>query len=66
MFGYFANLIGNATTSTVDWSTIIKADTFNGLIDGVTGALPLVIPVAVTLMGIPFVWGMIRKMVKKH
>ena len=54
------------TTATVDWSSLIDASTFNGIISGVTTALPIVIPVVVTLMGIPIVWGFIRKMVKKH
>lgn len=65
---YLCDLLatGGATTSTVNWGTLIDASTFNGLIEGVTSALPIVIPVSVTLMSIPFVWGMIRKMVKKH
>ena len=65
--GILTNLVATSpTVSTVDWSNLINASSFNGLIDGVTGALPVVIPVAITLMSIPFVWGMIRKMVKKH
>lgn len=64
-------VLGNAiattpTTATVDWSSLIDASTFNGIISGVTTALPIVIPVCVTLMGIPIVWGFIRKMIKKH
>ena len=57
---------GTPTIATVDWSSLIDASTFNGIISGVTTALPIVIPVCVTLMGIPIVWGFIRKMVKKH
>ena len=65
--GILTTLVGTSpTVSTVDWSTLINASSFNGLIDGVTSALPAVIPTAITLMSIPFVWGMIRKMVKKH
>jgi len=59
-------LLLTATTQTVDWTGLINAGSFNGIIDGVTDALPVVIPVAITLMGIPIVWGFIRKMVKKH
>ena len=44
---------GGATIATVDWSSLIDASTFNGIISGVTTALPIVIPVCVTLMGIP-------------
>ena len=57
---------GTPSIATVDWSSLIDASTFNGIISGVTTALPIVIPVCVTLMGIPIVWGFIRKMVKKH
>ena len=63
----FESLILTApSVATVDWSTLIDASTFNGIISGVTTALPIVIPVCITLMGIPIVWGFIRKMVKKH
>lgn len=55
-----------ASAATVDWSTLISATSFDGIINGVTAALPIVIPVAITLMGIPIVWGFIRKMIKKH
>lgn len=67
MLNALGNLVGTgATTATVDWSQLIDASTFNGLITGVTSALPIIIPVSVTLMSIPFVWNMIRKMIKKH
>ena len=59
-------LLATATTSTVNWGSLIDASTFNGIIDGITTALPVVIPVAVTLMAIPIVWAFIRKMIKKH
>lgn len=54
------------TTATVNWGSLINANSFDGIISGITTALPIVIPVAITLMGIPIVWGFIRKMVKKH
>ena len=67
MLNALGYLVGTgATTATVDWSQLIDASTFNGLITGVTSALPIIIPVSVTLMSIPFVWNMIRKMIKKH
>ena len=59
-------LLLTATTATVDWTSLIDASSFNGIINGITGALPVVIPVSITLMGIPIVWGFIRKMIKKH
>lgn len=51
-----------ATASGFDWSTI----DLSGITSGVYSALPVIIPVAVSLMAIPIVWGFIRKMVKKH
>lgn len=67
MFGALLNLVASApSTATVDWSSLIDASTFNGIISGITTALPIIIPVCVTLMGIPIVWGFIRKMIKKH
>ena len=67
LFGYFANAVATTpTVATVDWSSLIDASSFNGIITGVTTALPIVIPVCITLMSIPIVWGFIRKMIKKH
>lgn len=69
LFNALQGLVASSTggtLSTVDWSSLISADSFNGIILGVTTSLPIVIPVAITLMGIPIVWAFIRKMVKKH
>lgn len=62
----FLPLLTTSSTATVDWSSLIQADSFNGIISGVTTALPIVIPVAITLMGIPIVWNFVRRMIKKH
>lgn len=59
-------LTGGSTAATVDWSTLITATSFDGIINGVTTTLPVVIPVALTLMGIPIVWNFVRRMIKKH
>lgn len=59
-------LLTTSSTATVDWSSLIQADSFNGIISGITTALPIVIPVAITLMGIPIVWNFVRRMIKKH
>lgn len=67
LFDLLANAVATtSTTATVDWSSLIDASSFNGIITGVTTALPIVIPVCITLMSIPIVWGFIRKMIKKH
>lgn len=59
-------LTGGSTPATVDWSSLINANSFDGIVTGVTTALPYVIPVCITLMAVPIVWGFIRKMIKKH
>lgn len=66
LFNTLGSLVASGTLSSVDWGSLISNDSFNGIILGVTTSLPIVIPVAITLMGIPIVWGFIRKMVKKH
>lgn len=60
------NFLATTTSPTVDWTQLITSSSFDGIIDGVTDALPIVIPVAITLMGIPIVWNFVRKMIKKH
>lgn len=67
LFDLLANAVATTpSTATVDWSSLIDASSFNGIITGVTTALSIVIPVCITLMSIPIVWGFIRKMIKKH
>lgn len=66
MFELLGAVASGSTSGTVDWTSLITSTSFNGIIDGVTDALPLVIPVCITLMGIPIVWNFVRKMIKKH
>lgn len=55
---------GGTTASTVDWSTLITSASFNGIIDGINDVLPVVIPVALTIMGIGIVWRFVKRFVK--
>lgn len=50
----------------MSWASVITESSFTPIVDGVTSVLPVVIPVALTLIGIPIVWNFIRKMIKKH
>lgn len=59
-------LLTGGSTASVNWGSLIDANSFDGIVTGITTALPFVIPVAITLMSIPIVWGFIRKMIKKH
>lgn len=66
MLTNLANLVleGGATNS-INWGSLITADSFDGIISGVTTALPVVLPVMFTLMSIPIVIGFVRKSVKQ-
>ena len=59
----FADLVAT-TASTVDWTQLITATSFNGIIDGINDVLPVVIPVALTIMGIGIVWRFVKRFVK--
>lgn len=64
MFDVLGGLLASSTASTVDWSTLITATSFNGIIDGINDVLPVVIPVAITIIGIGIVWRFVKKMIK--
>ena len=49
-----------ATTSTIDWSTLITSASFNGIIDGINDVLPVVIPVSLTIAGVVLVWRFVK------
>lgn len=66
MLNALYGLLATTDPATVNWGTLIDANSFDGIITGITSALPKVIPVSITLMGIPIVWGFVRSMVKKH
>ena len=66
MLSSLANLVlTGGTDPAVNWGNLITADSFDGIINGVTTALPIVLPVMFTLMGIPIVIGLVRKTVKQ-
>ena len=46
-------LLTGGSSSTVNWGSLIDANSFDGIVSGITTALPYVIPVSITLMGIP-------------
>lgn len=62
-----ANLLltgGSPTTSAIDWSTIITSASFEGMLDGISTVLPIVVPVALTIAGIPVVWKLVKRMMR--
>lgn len=64
--GILANLVasGETAATSVDWSGLISSNSFNGIIEGLNDVLPVVIPFALTVIGIGIVWRFVKKMVK--
>lgn len=64
--GILANLVasGETVATSVDWSGLISSSSFNGIIEGLNDVLPVVIPFALTVIGIGIVWRFVKKMVK--
>ena len=55
-----SSILATATASTIDWSTLITASSFNGIIDGINDVLPVVIPVSLTIAGVVLVWRFVK------
>lgn len=53
-------LVASAASSSIDWSTLITASSFNGIIDGINDVLPVVIPVSLTIAGVVLVWRFVK------
>lgn len=67
LLNQFANLMltgGTTTAPSIDWSTIITSSSFDGLLSGITTVLPVVVPVALVIAGIPIVWKLIKRMMR--
>lgn len=57
-------LTGETTASTIDWSNIITANSFSGLLDGISDVLPVVVPVGLIIAGVPVVWKFVKRMMR--
>ena len=55
---------GAASTSAIDWTNIITANSFDGMLDGISTVLPVVVPVGFTITGIFVVWRIAKKMAR--
>ena len=64
--GALLNLIATSgsTAPTIDWSSIITADSFSGMLTGVTTVLTVVVPVALVVAGIPVVWKLVKRFMR--
>lgn len=57
-------LTGESTAPTINWGSIITADSFTPMLNGITTVLPVVVPVGLTIAGIFVVWRVVKRMVK--
>ena len=66
LLNQFANLMltGGTTAPSIDGSTIITSSSFDGLLSSITTVLPVVVPVALVIAGIPIVWKLIKRMMR--
>ena len=66
--GLFTALNGLLATSSdpvaLNWSNIINANSFDGMMSGINSALPIVVPVGLTILGLGIVWKLIKKFAK--
>lgn len=61
MLDFLAGLVATSDPVSVSWSNIINANSFDGMMTGINSALPIVVPVGLTLVGIGVVWKLIKK-----
>ena len=65
MFDILTGLVASASTPVaVDWSSIVNANSFDGMMTGINSALPFVVPVGLTILGLGIVWKLIKKFAK--
>lgn len=57
-------LTGSSAANAIDWSTIITADSFNGLTNGISTVLPVVIPAAIGIAAVPVVWKLVKRFMR--
>ena len=65
MFDILTGLVASASTPVaVDWSGIINANSFDGMMTGINSALPIAVPVGLTILGLGITWRIIKKFAK--
>lgn len=57
-------LLSASDPVTLTWSNIINANSFDGMMTGINSALPIVVPVGLTILGLGIVWKLIKKFAK--
>ena len=64
LFNTLAGLVASSTPVAVDWTSIVNANSFDGMMSGINSALPIVVPVGLTILGLGIVWRLIKKFAK--
>lgn len=64
VLNYLCGLVASSDPVTLNWSNIINANSFDGMMNGINSALPIVVPVGLTILGLGIVWKLIKKFAK--
>lgn len=65
MFDILSSLVATSTDPvSLNWANIINANSFDGMMNGINSALPIVVPVGLTILGLGIVWKLIKKFAK--
>lgn len=64
MLGILSGIVADASAGTINWGSIITADAFDGMLNGISTVLPVVAPIGLTIVGIPVVWKLVKRFVK--
>ena len=57
-------VLEGASAGTINWGNIITSSSFDGMLNGISTVLPVVVPVGLTILGIGVVWRVTKKMAK--
>lgn len=64
MLGFLNGLVASASSGTINWGSIVTADAFDGMLNGISTVLPVVAPIGLTIAGIPIVWKLVKRFIK--
>lgn len=65
VLNYLCGLVAEGSTPVaLNWSNIINANSFDGMMSGINSALPIVVPVGLSILGLGIVWKLIKKFAK--
>ena len=61
MLDFLAGLVASSDPVAINWSNIVNSNSFDGMMTGINSALPIVVPVGLTVLGIGVIWKLIKK-----